>query len=60
MVLKQGLRPTLYELQAVDKLNLFGCIKVKMSERGISSKTETLQMFYGLNQPVGGTERQTT
>ena len=41
------------ELQALDELDFFGRIEVKMSEGGVSSRSETLQMFYGLNQSAG-------
>lgn len=43
---------TLYELQAVDELDFFGCIEVKVSEGGFSSDGETLQVIYGFNQPA--------
>lgn len=45
---------TMYELQAVDELDLSGRVQVKMSEGRIGSEGETLEVFYGLHQPGGG------
>lgn len=48
---------TAYKFYAVDELDLFGCIQMKMSEGGIGNKRETLQVFNGLHKP-GGEEAQ--
>lgn len=49
-------QPTTDELQAVDELDLFGCVEVKVSEGGISGESEALEVVYGLHQP--GVQRQ--
>lgn len=44
----------MYELQAVDELDFFGCVEVKVPEGGISRGSEALEVFYGLHEPGGG------
>lgn len=39
--------PTAYELQAADQLNLFGRVRVKVSEGGIGSQGEALEALDG-------------
>lgn len=45
---------TLYELQVLDELDLFGCVHVKVSEGRVGRESEALHVFYGLHESKEG------
>lgn len=50
--------PTANELQAVDELDFFGRVQVKVSEGRVDGQGETLEVRYCSRQPAGGRRRR--
>lgn len=51
---------TLYEIHAAEQLELSGDVHMETAEWGICWEGEVLQILYGCNQPVHGTQKTST